>query len=88
MLGLSLPEAIEKLVEDSIPGEVTCEDCGAKLDTYINWYEVKKSIYTLCRDFTERLEEKAKEIKISIQNINIEKFLKKFQKEENKNESK
>ncbi|HEB47010.1 MAG TPA: 50S ribosomal protein L32e [Candidatus Pacearchaeota archaeon] len=31
---------------------------------------------------------KAKEIKISIQNINIEKFLKKFQKEENKNESK
>ena len=31
---------------------------------------------------------KAKEMKISIKNINIEKFLKKFQKEEKKNESK
>lgn len=31
---------------------------------------------------------KAKEMKISIQNINIEKFLKKFQKKENKNEPK
>lgn len=31
---------------------------------------------------------KAKEMKISIQNINIEKFLKKFQKKEKKNESK
>ena len=31
---------------------------------------------------------KAKEMKISIQNINIEKFLKKFQKGEKKNESK
>ncbi len=31
---------------------------------------------------------KAKEMKISIQNVNIEKFLKKFQKKEKKNESK
>lgn len=31
---------------------------------------------------------KAREMKISIQNINIEKFLKKFQKKENKNEPK